>query len=83
MEAVDNAIQDFLSTPEFKDADLDKKRDMAAAMLKDLAKNGTKDRPYILVKEDTIYPGDTTVSFEYICGVVGGVMIKGFDPYMN
>ena len=76
MEETDKRISDLTKSDEFQQADVSARMELAQALLTELAEEG-------LVKEGSVYAGGDTVSFQYSCGVLGGVMCREFDPMMN
>ena len=78
MSEAEKRISDALGTEEYKKASLDKKKEIALSVLNELADEG-------LVKKESIfvYGGGNKISFQYSCGVLGGVMLTPFDPMMN
>ena len=83
MEAVDNAVSALTDSESYKALSVEQRKEKVTQLLNELADKGTADRNYSLIKKDSIAFSDTMVSFEYNCGVSGGVMLKEFDPYMN
>jgi len=72
MEIVDNAIEELLNSEEYKNATNEQKANKAIDMLHELGGQ--------YVKQGSIYNDkDELVSFEYSCGVLGGVQIKDFN----
>ena len=76
MEETDKRISDLTKSDEFQQADVSARMELAQALLTELAEEG-------LVKKGSVYAGGDTVSFQYSCGVLGGVMCREFDPMMN
>ena len=83
MEAVDNAISQLVESEEYNNATIDERREKALALLNKLADEGTPERSCSLIVKESITVSDDTISFSYKSGVLGGVMLKGFDQYMN
>lgn len=83
IEAVDDAISKWMNSDEYKNSSIDERTELAAAFLKGLADNGTEERPYSLVDKESIFAEGYMVSFNYACGISGGIMVKEFDEYMN
>ena len=54
------------------------------ALLHDLAKNGTPERPYPLIIEESITDStDGMIDYTYACGIGSGVMLVPFSEYYN
>ena len=54
------------------------------ALLHDLAKNGTPERPYPLIIDDSITDStDGMIDYTYACGIGSGVMLVPFMEYYN
>ena len=81
--AVDDAISEWISSDEYKNASIEERTELAVAFLTGLADNGTEERPYSLVDKESIFAEGYMVSFNYACGISGGIMVKEFDEYMN
>lgn len=76
MSAVDERVKELLDKEEYKSADPEKKSEMAEALLEELADEG-------LVQKGSICKSDDMISYRYSSGVLGGLMLRGFDPMMN
>ncbi len=76
MSELDAKIQELIKSDEFESASLDERHIMAESFLNNCESEG-------LVKKGSIIAGDDSVSFQYESGVLGGISIKDFDPYMN
>lgn len=80
MEEVDNAIEAYMNVKEYREASLDEKVELMTKKLNDLAENGTYKRKESLIKKESITAQkdtySTMISFEYACGVLGGVTIQ-------
>lgn len=83
MEAVEDAIDELRSSEGFEDLSVEEKTEQITALLRELAENGTPDRPYSLLKAESICVSEDMISFEYACGVSGGVKLTPFDKYLN
>lgn len=83
MEAVDNAIAQLTQAEEYENSTIEERTEKALALLNKLADEGTAERPHSLIIKESITVSDDTISFSYKSGVLGGVMLKEFDRYMN
>lgn len=83
MEAVDDAISEFMSSKEYESLSKEDQMAQAEALLRKLASEGTPDRPYSLIEADSIFADDDMISFNYACGVMGGVMVSDWDEFIN
>lgn len=85
MEAVDNAITELISSDEYTNSEIDRRVELVGDLLKSLARIGTTERSYSLIKPLSIhyYKDSAMYSFEYKCGVEGGVMLQEFDSSFN
>ena len=75
MAKTDSKISDLTNGDEFQNASLQERTALAKELLTELADEG-------LIKKDFTVSGDMA-SFEYSCGVLGGIMLSEFDPMMN
>lgn len=75
-ESVDSAISKLTSSAEYTQMSNYEKKEAVEKLLKRL-KNQGKIRCFSYLESSMLY------SFEYSNGVLGGIMIKGWDPYMN
>ena len=80
MMLVDCKLSELWENDEYKTGSVEKRRDMALSVLHELEAQG-------LIKKGSIYyDGHDNISFIYNnCeeGVLGGIMLKDFDPMMN
>ena len=76
MEYVQQAITETLSTLKYSNADINKRADIVLDLLNDMADEGK------IIKE-SICLNDDGISYQYSCGVNGGVMLKDFDDEFN
>ena len=76
MEITDEKLGELTNTDEFKNGDLETRKKLAEDTLNELAKDG-----YVI--KDSMYVSDDMISFSYKGGALGGIQLKGFDPYMN
>ena len=83
MEAVDDAVSELMDSNGFKDLSTEEKSEQMLLLLAGLSEKGTFERPYSLIKPDSIYASGDMISFQYACGVLGGVKLTPFHPYMN
>ncbi len=76
MQYVDDKIEQLSSSQEYKEMSIEEKATEMEKLLKDL-----KEKKYI---KDYNYSSDNYLfSYEYECGVLGGIMLKDFDPMLN
>ncbi len=76
MDITDERISALTMTDEYRNGDIEKRKELATEVLNKLAEEG-------FVIKDSIYADDNIVSFTYKGGALGGIQIKEFDPYMN
>ncbi len=77
MEAVDKAIQELLQSEDFNKLDIPQQAECMLILLNDIAENGAGDFTYPLIKKRSIYyGGNGMISFEYSCGILGGVDLR-------
>lgn len=76
MQYVDDKIDKLLNSDKYDALSLDERAIEVKKVLKEL-----KKEKYI--KNYYYEEGSYLFSFEYSCGVLGGVMIKEFDPMLN
>jgi hypothetical protein len=76
--AVDNAIKSLLESDEYKALSFDRKIDTVSNLLNELANNGTEEFPYSLINSIVLsgVPTNRMFSFNYRCGMSGGVAIR-------
>lgn len=73
---IDNRISEVTDSEEYSNATIEERKQMVLVVLTDLESNG-----YI---KNLYYDEDSeTFTFQYYNDVLGGVMIKEFDPMMN
>ena len=78
METVGDVIAERTSQDDYQNGDINKRSEIALALLNDLADKG------LIIKESIYYDGNGgNISFSYSCGALGGIMLREFDPYMN
>ena len=75
MAKTDSKISDLTNGDEFQNASLQERTALAKQLLTALADEG-------LIKKDFTV-SDGMASFEYSCGVLGGIMLREFDPMMD
>lgn len=78
MEEVDRRIAELMETKEFKKASLSGRKDLAENLLQELLDEGLINHS-LIPEEDYL----NTVSFEYNCNVLGGIMLEPFNPMFN
>lgn len=83
MEAADTAISEFMASDVFSGLSTEEKSEQMLSLLLELSEKGTSDRPYSLIDADSIYADGDMISFQYACGVGGGVKLTPFREYMN
>ncbi|MBO5560028.1 MAG: hypothetical protein J6A07_00085 [Firmicutes bacterium] len=83
MEEVDKVLAGMTNSDEFKALDTAQKQERAVEVLTELAEKGTQARPHSLIIKQSIASTDDVVSFQYACGVNGGVMLKEFGTKFN
>ena len=83
MEAADNAIIELTDSKEFKALSAEEKSEQMLSLLIELSEKGTADRPYSLIDANSIYADGDMISYQYACGVGGGVKLTPFREYMN
>ena len=76
MHKAEQRLEEVLSSDEYKNADEDHKRELANKVLSELVDEG-----YII--KDSVLEDDQNISFTYRGGILGGISLRGFDPYMN
>lgn len=75
-ELVDTKVHEITDSEEYSNASIEEREQMIGPLLKDLEKLG-----YI---KNLYYDKDSeTFTFQYYSGVLGGVMIKEWNPMMN
>lgn len=75
-ELVDTKVHEITDSEEYSNASIEEREQMIGPLLKDLEKLG-----YI---KNLYYDKDNeTFTFQYYSGVLGGVMIKEWNPMMN
>lgn len=78
METVGERLKALTDNEEYHSAPIDKRRTMAVELLNELADEG------LVIKESiSSSEGYDTVSFRYSSGVLGGIMLKEWDPMIN
>ena len=77
MQIVDKEIDKILE--QTKDLNQKEKEEIIYNFLINLAENGTEDAPYSLIIKDSICKSDNMISFQYSCGVLGGVWLVDKD----
>ena len=76
MHKTDERIRELIDSEEFEGADEEHRKELANKLLSELADEG-----YII--RDSILESDDSISFTYRGGILGGIHIRDFDPYMN
>ena len=76
MNEVSERLGALTGSEAFRSAKVDKRAEMALELLNQLADEG-------LVIRQSIEHNNDTISFSYSCGVLGGVMLREWDPAMN
>lgn len=76
MEDVDIMIRRLVESEEFKDADLDKRKELGENLLKELLEKK-------LIKDYKVFDGDSIITFTYNSGALGGIQVTSFDPDFN
>lgn len=80
MRVVEDKIASVTQSDEYENGSIETRCQLAMDALKELEEQG-------YVRKGTIYyDGESNISFIYECceeGVLGGIMLKNFDPYMN
>ncbi len=76
MNEVSERLGALTGSEAFRSAKVDKRAEMALELLNQLADEG-------LVIRQSIEHNNDTISFSYSCGVLGGVMLREWDPDMN
>ena len=79
MDIVNDAIVEFLNSPEYNALSEEEKPDAVIEFLNDIAINGVGTHNYSLIIPDSIYYDGYEVQFEYDCGAPGCVT---FEDYM-
>lgn len=75
-ESVDSAIDKLINSVEYKQMPNNQKKEECEKLLNSLKDQG-KIKYFSYSESSMLY------SFEYSDGVLGGIMIKEWDPYMN
>lgn len=85
MDEVDTVLQIWRESAEFASLSIEEKRQQTQIILMDLAQNGTEDKPYSLIAQDSIIYNEETkmFSFSYSCGILGGIMLVDFGDEYN
>lgn len=73
---VEHRVSVLCGSEEYLRADTNKKRELAEALLRELEDQG-------LVEKNSVFSTDDSVSYTYMGGGSGGIMLKDFDPMMN
>lgn len=79
MSEVDDPLKELTTGSSYQNGDLEFRRSSVLTLLHQLEANG-------LIKEGSICDSGDNISFIYNCdenGVLGGVMLREFDPMMN
>ena len=76
MEKVGKRLEQFTGSPEYDSMTIEQRLAEGKKVLEELADEG-------LIIKESIYVYDANISFTYSCGVLGGLMVRGFDPMMN
>ncbi len=76
MHKTDERIRELIDSEEFEGADEEHRKELANKLLSELADEG-----YII--RESILESDDSISFTYRGGILGGIHIRDFDPYMN
>ena len=76
MAAVDKAVSELTDSDNWKQANVDTRRELVVMLLNKLADDG-------LITKNSIYADEDLVSFEYTGGARGGIKLTPFDPMMN
>ena len=76
MEDVNIMIRRLVESEEFKNADLDKRKELGENLLKELL-----DKK--LIKDYNVFDGDSIITFTYNSGALGGIQVTSFDPDFN
>ena len=77
MQLADREIDKILEQTE--NLNQKEKEEVIYNFLINLAENGTEDAPYSLIIKDSICKSDNMISFQYSCGVLGGVWLVDKD----
>ena len=84
MEAVDEAIRELMEDEDFLSLDVESRSEKMLELLHRLAAEGTPERPYPLIIEDSIVcSGDQNemISYEHICGIPSGIGLVPLSSY--
>lgn len=76
MSETEKYISELTDSDEYKNADIAEKKKQALALLDELIGKG-------LIEKDSVVESDGMISFQYKGGILGGIMLKEFEPYMN
>lgn len=76
MSQTEERISSLCKTEAYKNASVGQRAEMAKQLLNELADEG-------LVIRDSIAFHESNISFQYRCGVLGGMKLKEWDPNMN
>ena len=78
METVGDRLRQLTDSEEYDKASLGERRKMAVDLLNELADEG------LVIRESILAPDDNdSVSFRYSSDVLGGIMLREWDPMMN
>lgn len=85
MDEVDDVLQTWRESADFASLSIEEKQQQTQAILINLAQNGTENKPYSLIAQDSIiYNAETKMfSFSYSCGILGGIMLVDFGDEYN
>lgn len=78
MDTVGDRLRALTDSEVYNRASLEERRTMAVKLLNELADDGLVIRGSILAEED-----NDSISFSYSSGVLGGIMLREWDPMMN
>ncbi|MCH5192500.1 MAG: hypothetical protein J1F11_00960 [Oscillospiraceae bacterium] len=83
MEAVDTAVSELMDSDGFNELSAKERSEQMLSLISELSEKGTPDRPYSLIDPESIFADEDMISFQYACGVSGGVKLTPFSEYMN
>lgn len=78
MHTAEERISELMNSPEYKDSNDDQKRDTVEKLLNELENEGLIEKGSVMYNESS-----KTFSYKYKGGILGGIMLKEFDPRMN
>lgn len=78
MHTAEERISELMNSQEYKDSNDEQKRNAVEKLLNELGNEGLIEKGSIIYDDST-----KNFSFQYKGGILGGIMLKEFDPRMN